>query len=385
MSSNLASPTIFRKSKRIQKLTLNIIPKVPGSVLPSQEIRQLILKNYIGSCTPIQPGQIQPSSIDLRLSARAWRMRASFLPGDHRKVKTMIDQLSMQEIDLNRGFILEKGSVYLVQLQENLALPNNIKALGNAKSSTGRLDLFTRLITDNGTEFDRVNPGYSGPLYAEIAPNSFSVLAKKGIMLNQIRFKMCENIERIDSNKRKNYDHIVQKVRVGQSNSKTFSINLKDTGSSIIGFQAKPHTDLIDLEKLNYYNVDEFWEKVSVKQNRIVLDPGAFYIFSSQEYVSVPPQLAAEMAPYLSMIGEFRVHYAGFFDPGFGYGLEKSEKSRAVLEIRCHETPFVLEHGQTVGQLIFEEMLEEPDILYGKNLKSNYQGQKLKLSKHFKT
>ena len=158
MSSNLASPTIFRKSKRIQKLTLNIIPKVPGSVLPSQEIRQLILKNYIGSCTPIQPGQIQPSSIDLRLSARAWRMRASFLPGDHRKVKILIDQLSMQEIDLDNGYILEKGSVYLVELQEGLTLPKNIEALGNAKSSTGRLDLFTRLITDNATEFDKVNP-----------------------------------------------------------------------------------------------------------------------------------------------------------------------------------------------------------------------------------
>ena len=355
------------------------------SVLPSQEIRKLIKNNVIRSTVSIEPEQIQPSSIDLRLSARAWRMRASFLPGNHRKVKILIDQLSMQEIDLDNGYILEKGSVYLVELQEYLTLPKNIEALGNAKSSTGRLDLFTRLITDNATEFDKVNPGYSGPLYAEIAPNSFSVLAKKGIMLNQIRFKLCQSFEKSKSKVGEDYNKIVERMTLGNLTSKKFSINLRSKEGDAIGFQAKPHTDLIDLEKINHYKVDDFWEKVSPKSNRIVLDPGAFYIFSSQEFVSIPPQLAAEMAPYLSMIGEFRVHYAGFFDPGFGYSLDKSKKSRAVLEMRCHETPFVLEHGQTVGKLRFERMLEEPDILYGKDLESNYQGQSLKLSKHFKS
>ena len=355
------------------------------SVLPYQEIIKLIKNNVIRSTTSIDPKQIQPSSIDLRLSARAWRMRASFLPGDHRKVKILIDQLSMQEINLDTGYILEKGSVYLVELQECLSLPKNIEALGNAKSSTGRLDLFTRLITDNATEFDKVNPGYSGPLYAEIAPNSFSVLVKKGIMLNQIRFKLLQKFDKSASKSGEDYDKIIEKMALGDFTSKKFSINLKSKEGDAVGFQAKPHTDLIDLEKISFYNVEDFWEKVTPKSHRIVLDPGAFYIFSSREFVSIPPNLAAEMAPYLSMIGEFRVHYAGFFDPGFGNSLDKSKKSRAVLEMRCHETPFVLEHGQTVGKLIFERMLEEPDILYGKDLDSNYQGQSLKLSKHFKS
>ncbi len=352
--------------------------KFPLSVLPCQEIRKLIANRVIFSEASLDPGQIQPSSIDLRLSSKAWRMRASFLPGKKRKVKTLIDQLAMQEINLDKGYILEKGSVYLVKLQESLELPTYIEALGNAKSSTGRLDLFTRLITDHGTEFDRVNNGYSGPLYAEIAPNSFSVFARKGTMLNQIRFKTQHDL------KSKKSEILDKHILRSHTPAKNFSINLKNPHTNVVGYRAKRHTGLIDLTKINHYRKEDFWEKVTTKRGRIVLDPGAFYILSSREYVSVPPKLAAEMAPYLSMIGEFRVHYAGFFDPGFGYSSNCSEKSRAVLEVRCHETPFVLEHGQTVGRLIFENMLSEPDLLYGKGLKSNYQGQSLKLSKHFK-
>ena len=358
--------------------------KVQRFVLPSQEIRKLVTSGVITAEAPLNPSQIQPSSIDLRLSSRAWRMRASFLPGNKRKVEALIDQLAMQEINLDEGYILEKGSVYLVKIQESLKLPIYLEALGNAKSSTGRLDLFTRLITDNGTEFDRVNNGYSGPLYAEIAPNSFSVFVKKDTMLNQIRFKIQHDLNSQKSEVFKDVKSIENKILRDYAPAKSFSINLKDRQTNVIGYRAKRHTNLIDLRKINYYEIDDFWEKITTSSERIVLDPGAFYILSSREYVSVPPQLAAEMAPYLSMIGEFRVHYAGFFDPGFGYSPNGSKKARAVLEVRCHETPFVLEHGQTVGRLIFENMLAVPDLLYGKDLKSNYQGQSLKLSKHFK-
>ena len=343
------------------------------SVLPSQNIRELLDKKQIFSNLNFEKDQIQPSSIDLRLGSKAWRMRASFLPGTDRKVSSCISEFAMQEIDLSKGYILEKGSVYLVKLQETLDLPENIEGIANAKSSTGRLDLFTRLISDYCNEFDRVIKGYNGPLYAEIAPNSFSVLAQQNIKLNQIRFKLHKTLD-------------TEQVLINRdiAKPKIFSINLQNKNNLFIGYRAKSHTDLIDLRKVNYYSIDDFWEKIESKNKKIILDPGAFYILSSREYVSVAPNFAAEMAPYLPMIGEFRVHYAGFFDPGFGYSTDNTQKSRAVLEVRCHDTPFILEHGQKMGELIFEEMLEQPDILYGKTLKSNYQGQGLKLSKHFK-
>ena len=343
------------------------------SVLPSQGIRELLHKKQIFSNLNFEKDQIQPSSIDLRLGSKAWRMRASFLPGTDRKVSSCISEFAMQEIDLSKGYILEKGSVYLVKLQETLDLPENIEGIANAKSSTGRLALFTRLISDYCNEFDRVIKGYNGPLYAEIAPNSFSVLAQQNIKLNQIRFKLHKTLD-------------TEQVLINRdiAKPKIFSINLQNKNNSFIGYRAKSHTDLIDLRKVNYYSIDDFWEKIESKNKKIILDPGAFYILSSREYVSVAPNFAAEMAPYLPMIGEFRVHYAGFFDPGFGYSTDNTQKSRAVLEVRCHDTPFILEHGQKMGELIFEEMLEKPDILYGKTLKSNYQGQGLKLSKHFK-
>ena len=343
------------------------------SVLPSQDIRELLDKKQIFSNLNFEKDQIQPSSIDLRLGSKAWRMRASFLPGTDRKVSSCISEFAMQEIDLSKGYILEKGSVYLVKLQETLDLPENIEGIANAKSSTGRLDLFTRLISDYCNEFDRVIKGYNGPLYAEIAPNSFSVLAQQNIKLNQIRFKLHKTLDT---------EQVLTNRDIAKP--KIFSINLQNKNNLFIGYRAKSHTDLIDLRKVNYYSIDDFWEKIESKNKKIILDPGAFYILSSREYVSVAPNFAAEMAPYLPMIGEFRVHYAGFFDPGFGYSTDNTQKSRAVLEVRCHDTPFILEHGQKMGELIFEEMLEQPDILYGKTLKSNYQGQGLKLSKHFK-
>ena len=352
-------------------------------VLPSQTLRKMIEAGQILPEQPLAEGQIQPASLDLRLGQRGWRVRASFLPGSTRKVSTRLADFAMHEIDLAPGAVLEKGCVYLVPLMESLALPSDISAFANAKSSTGRLDLFTRLITDQGEEFDRIEPGYEGPLYAEISPRSFSVLVRPGARLNQIRFRTGNAV--LD-------DTALEALHAGArlvdgpasiSGGLGFSVDLSHDG--IVGYRAKPHTGLIDLDRIGAYEVNDFWEKVRATDRSIILDPGAFYILVSREAVHVPPDYAAEMAPYLAMVGEFRVHYAGFFDPGFGHAAAGGAGARGVLEVRCHEAPFVLEHGQIVGRLVYETMTERPDILYGADLKSNYQGQGLKLSKHFRT
>jgi dCTP deaminase len=265
-----------------------------------------------------------------------------------------------------------------------LALPKGLTAVANAKSSTGRLDLLTRTITDGGTEFDRIPEGYAGPLYAEVCPRSFSVLVRPGMRLNQIRFRSGQSVltdaELIALHTRETLvsgDPVI-------SEGLGFSVDLQGLGSDLVGYRAKPHTGVIDLAKIGHYDAAEFWEDVRTTEGRIILDPGAFYILVSREAVTIPPDYAAEMAPYLAMVGEFRVHYAGFFDPGFGYSAAGGAGSRGVLEVRCHEAPFVLEHGQVVGRLVYERMAERPETLYGAGIASNYQGQGLKLSKHFK-
>ncbi len=351
-------------------------------VLPFQAIQNMIAAGQITSSHTIPTPQIQPASLDLRLGARAWRVRASFLPAQA-GIEARLKDFSTHEIDLSNGAVLEKGCVYLVQLQESLDLPAHINAVANAKSSTGRLDLFTRLITDNAVEFDRIDAGYKGPLYAEISPRSFSVLARKGMRLNQIRFRSGQVVLS---------DKDLRKLDAAQGlvdsdahidNGLGFSVDLSAGLGDVVGYRAKPHTGLIDLDRLNHYPVADFWEPVTAPNGRIILDPGAFYILVSREAVHIPPDCAAEMAPYLAMVGEFRVHYAGFFDPGFGNADAGGKGSRGVLEVRCHEAPFVLEHAQIVGRLVYEKMQEVPDVLYGADLGSNYQGQGLKLSKHF--
>jgi len=271
-----------------------------------------------------------------------------------------------------------------VPLMESLALPQDVNAVANAKSSTGRLDLFTRCLTDKGIEFDRIEAGYTGPLYAEISPRSFSVLVRPGMRLNQIRFRRGKSVL-TDEELRKLHNEITLVDSEPQIDGGLgFSVDLTPRKNGIVGYRAKPHTGLIDLDLLNHYEPADFWEPVTAEQGRIILDPGAFYILVSREAVHIPPQCAAEMAPYLAMVGEFRVHYAGFFDPGFGHAAAGGKGARGVLEVRCHEAPFALEHGQSVGRLVYERMAEVPDTLYGADLKSNYQGQGLKLSKHFK-
>ena len=353
-------------------------------VLPSQVLRALITDGAISASLPVTEAQIQPASLDLRLGNVAYRVRASFLAGQGRKVADRLAEFEMHRVDLTAGAVLEKGCVYVIPLMESLALPAGVTAVANAKSSTGRLDLLTRTITDGGSEFDRIPEGYTGPLYAEVCPKSFSVLVRPGMRLNQIRFRAGQAV--LDDAELALL-HAQQPLVSGQaviSEGLGFSVDLRPATGDLVGFRAKPHTGVVDLDRIGHYPAADFWEEIHTTEGRIILDPGAFYILVSREAVTIPPDYAAEMAPYLAMVGEFRVHYAGFFDPGFGHADAGGAGSRGVLEVRCHEAPFVLEHGQVVGRLVYERMSERPDTLYGQAIKSNYQGQGLKLAKQFK-
>jgi dCTP deaminase len=353
-------------------------------VLPAQALRQLIETGALAADPAIIPAQIQPASLDLRLGTTAYRVRASFLVGQNRTVADRIAEFEMHRIDLTDGAVLEKGCVYVIPLMERLALPAGITAVANAKSSTGRLDLLTRCITDGGTEFDRIPEAYHGPLYAEVCPKSFSVLVHAGQRLNQIRFRQGQSVLTDLELAALNAVEPLVSGEAMISEGLGFSVDLRPASGDLVGYRAKPHTGVIDLDKIGHYPASEFWEEVRSKDGRIILDPGAFYILVSREAVTIPPDYAAEMAPFLAMVGEFRVHYAGFFDPGFGHAEAGGAGSRGVLEVRCHEAPFVLEHGQVVGRLVYEKMATRPETLYGREIASNYQGQGLKLAKQFK-
>ena len=355
-----------------------------SGVLPAQSLRALIAQGSIQADQAVEAAQIQPASLDLRLGTKAYRVRASFLAGAGRKVAARLAEFTMHEVDLTQGAVLEKGCVYVIPLMERLALPAGLSAVANAKSSTGRLDLLTRTITDGGAEFDRIPEAYQGPLYAEVCPRSFSVLVRAGQRLNQIRFRSGHATL---SDAQLRALHAVDPLVSGTpliSEGLGFSVDLRPAQGDLLGYRAKPHTGVIDLDRIAHYPARDFWEEVRATNGQIILDPGAFYILVSREAVTIPPDYAAEMAPYLAMVGEFRVHYAGFFDPGFGHATAGGAGSRGVLEVRCHEAPFVLEHGQVVGRLVYEKMTERPDTLYGQGIASNYQGQGLKLAKQFK-
>lgn len=353
-------------------------------VLASQQIEAMISSGTLSATPDILPEQVQPASLDLRLGTRAWRVRASFLAGNGRSVADRLEEFEMHQIDLTGGAVLEKGCVYVVPLMESLDLPNDIQAVANAKSSTGRLDLLTRTITDGGEEFDRIAPGYRGPLYAEICPRSFSVLVRPGMRLNQIRFRQGQAVLSDEDLSRLHSESPLVDSPPVIDEGLGFSVDLKPQSGTLVGYRAKPHTGVIDLDRIGFYDPTEYWEELHTANGQIILDPGAFYILVSREAVHIPPAYAAEMAPFLAMVGEFRVHYAGFFDPGFGHDAAGGAGSRGVLEVRCHESPFVLEHAQVVGRLVYERMAEIPQQLYGAGIASNYQGQGLKLSKHFR-
>ncbi|MEO1329897.1 MAG: 2'-deoxycytidine 5'-triphosphate deaminase [Pseudomonadota bacterium] len=372
-------------------------------VLPAQDIARLVESGCVGVAPggqPVDPAQIQPASLDLRLGAKAYRVRASFLASAGATVAERLQDFAMHEVDLTDGAVFETGCVYVAPLQERVRLPENMSAAANAKSSIGRVDVFTRLITDYGTEFDRIEAGYDGPLYVEIAPRTFSVLARTGARLSQIRFRVGAPAFSAEELARLQADQALVAVSggldleggPGDAPGLPFSVDLRSTDGGPVGYRARRFCGLIDLDRIAHYDPADFWDPIFPQRfagaggtaSGVILDPGAFYILVSQEQVHVPPHCAAEMTPYLAVVGEFRVHYAGFFDPGFGHAAAGGAGSRGVLEVRCHEQPFALEHGQVVGRLIYEPMLSPPDRLYGDALGSNYQAQGLRLSKHFK-
>ena len=329
----------------------------PG-ILPCQSIEALIADGAIASENAWAADQVQPSSLDLRLGARAWRVRASFLPGAGQGVAHRLSRVAMHELDLERGAVFEKGCVYIAEVQERLALPSGVSARANPKSSTGRVDVFVRLLTETGGTFDDVPEGYAGKLFLEIAPQTFSVLARAGTRLNQLR------------------------MRRGEPNRlRTTSVGV-DLTLETVGYRARRHAGIIDLDKVGAHDPRDYWEPLTARHGELVLDPGEFYILASKESIQIPAGEAAEMTPIDPSVGEFRVHYAGFFDPGFGTPEAHGQGSRGVLEVRSHETPFLLEDGQTVARLVYEPLSERPNRLYGDS-GSHYQSQGLKLSKHF--
>ncbi|MDB5466138.1 MAG: deoxycytidine triphosphate deaminase protein [Phenylobacterium sp.] len=329
----------------------------PG-ILPNQSIETLIAQGSILSEDRFDADQVQPASLDLRLGSRCWRVRASFLPGRH-TVAERIRDVAMHELDLSKGAVLERGCVYIAELQERLALPPGVSARANPKSSTGRVDVFVRLLSDCGPAFDDVAEGYAGPTYIEIAPQTFSVLVRRGTRLNQLRLKRGAP----------------ERLRI-----ENVGVDLSD---GIAGFRARRHAGVIDLDFVDGHDPRNFWEPLLPRGGELLLDPGEFYILASKQAVEIPVLEAAEMTPIDPSVGEFRVHYAGFFDPGFGTDEAHGKGSRGVLEVRSHETPFILEDGQTVARLVYEPLTERPTRLYG-DLGSHYQRQGLKLSKHFR-
>ena len=364
-------------------------PRTTG-ILPYQAINALRRSGEILAEADILPEQLQPASIDLRLGTVAYRVRASFLPGPEATVAEKISQLDGYAIDLTGGAVLEKGCVYVVPLLESLALGDHIAGLANPKSSTGRLDILTRLITDRSAAFDRVERGYHGPLYVEIAPRTFSVVVRTGSRLNQLRFRRgTPAVASSELQRLHDEQQIVMALgdenKLGEDGMLRVTVDLGGSGEeSLIGFRARKHTDRIDVDNVGCYDPLEFWEPLHAhREPRIILDQNDFYILKTRESVGVPPDYAAEMMAYDTTVGEFRVHYAGFFDPGFGWD-NAAGGSRAVLEVRSHEVPFLLEHGQTVGWLRYEPMAGRPDKLYGRGIGSNYQNQGLALAKQFR-
>lgn len=354
-------------------------------IAPAHIIRQMAEQGQIMTPVPLDADQVQPASLDLRLGDVAWRVRASFMPGKRHTVADRLEQLSLHKMDLTAGAVLEVGCVYIVPLMESLALPAGVAAAANPKSSTGRLDIFTRVIADRASQFDTVPAGYQGPLYAEISPRTFPVLARTGSRLSQIRFRLGEVnatdevIHALHLEK-----PLVTAGSVDIDNGIALTIDLSSFGDGQpVGFRAKRHSGLVDVDRKAALEVLDYWDPIWQRE-QLILDPDQFYILASKEAVRVPPTHAAEMVPFNPLVGEFRVHYAGFFDPGFGDVSGNGEGARAVLEVRSHEVPFILEDGQIIGRLIYEPLSEPPETVYGQGIGSNYQKQGLKLSKHFK-
>lgn len=390
MSGALA-PTLFPASL-FPELYKDLAALHSTGLLPSQQIEALVNAGHILANPPVTDDQIQPASLDLRLGPLAYRVRAGFLPGQSTRVVSRINDLLMHDVDLRTDAVFERGCVYIIPLVEELSLPRQISARANPKSTIGRLDVFTRLITDYGTEYDRVSAGYKGHLYLEVVPRTFSVVVKEGTRLCQVRFTRGAPVasdtvlgklhQRDVLVYTQDEDPGVASIRQGLR----ISIDLKGADASdIIGYRAKRVAPLIHLAKRDFYDPQEFWDPIPApSRGQLILNPDEFYILASRERIRVPPDHAADMVPYDPAMGEFRIHYAGFFDPGFGYGNDDVKGTRAILEVRSHEAPFLLEDGQTVGRLIYERLLARSSKVYGLSIGSSYQRQGMALSKQFK-
>ncbi|MDR8390843.1 2'-deoxycytidine 5'-triphosphate deaminase [Aliifodinibius sp. S!AR15-10] len=387
-------------------------------ILPVQKLRKLAKAGIIRSDSnyPLQDNQFQPNSIDLRLGAKAYRVRCSFLPEDE-TVQSKVDKLKQYEFSIEDGAVLEPNCVYIIPLLEQLHLPGHVPpqktlfdgeevsdpikivsdehltAKANPKSTTGRLDIFTRVITDHSHRFEEIRSGYSGNLYLEVVPKSFPIQVRTGQRLNQLRIRhgytllSDQDILRTHHSDPLLFDEQGDAIPMDEikvSNGLFMSVNLHGDEGQIVGYKAKKHRDLINLENVNHYSVEDFWEPIYYqKDDHLILEPEAFYIFASKERCRIPTHLAAEMIAYDTGSGELRTHYAGFFDSGFG-GSAEAGGARAVLEVRSHDVPFLIEDGQTFCSMKFEPNTEIPEFVYGTEIKSNYQGQGLKLGKHFK-
>ncbi|MGH2461947.1 MAG: 2'-deoxycytidine 5'-triphosphate deaminase [Chloroflexota bacterium] len=361
-------------------------------LVPYQDLKAMIDAGYIRASESVFEAQLQPASIDLRLGARAYRVRASFLPTESSKVMSKVNELAVEALDLTSLTLLKSGEVYIVPLMEELNLPANTLGKANPKSTSGRLDVFTRLLTDYGSEFERVPRGYKGALYVEVAPRTFSVIVHAGTKLNQLRLMHGKPVPS-DSNLHSLHqadaliysdDGVPGQATI--SNGLWLSVDLRGrAGTRIVGYRAKKNAPPIDLDRVDHYEPSEFLDEIAIPdRQQLILTPGEFYILASKERIRVPPAYAAEMIPYDPSVGEFRIHYAGFFDPGFGYQSDDVQGARAVLEVRSHDVPFLLRHGQRVGRLIYERLLSVPEKLYGTASGSSYQGQDLALSKQFR-
>ena len=376
-----------------------------SGILPYQQIRELIGLGVIGADTAIEDRQIQPASLDLRLGIKAYRLLSSFLPErsevGHRLgvMDAFQEDLVMYEIDLRQGGILEKGHVYLIPLLENLRLNKDLRARANPKSTTGRLDIFTRVITDLSASFDDIEAGYKGPLYLEIVPRSFAIRLQTGMCLNQIRFITGQaavsdsSIKKLHATdcllfRNTSADEAVaaREIRIDKGLFLRIDLQGSESDRNIVGYRAKKNSHIIDLSKVGWHTALDFWEPIyRRKDDSLLLEPEEFYILASKERIRVPPGYAAEMVAYEAACGEVRTHYAGFFDPGFGHGARGEIKgTQVVLEVRPHDVPFLIHDGQTFFKVVYDRMLAHPSQLYGTALGSSYQRQGLTLSKHFK-
>jgi dCTP deaminase len=366
----------------------------PGGVLPAQRLRQAVEREWlVAGQWRIPPESVQPASVDLRLGEHAWALRCSFLPDSHSTVEEKIEDIAFERIDLRDGAAFERDRPYLVPLIEELRLPSEIRARANPKSSTGRLDVFTRVLTDRSHRFDEIAAGYRGKLYLEVVPRTFAIRVKTGLALNQVRLiagdSRLSDRELAALHDRCPLLYLDSKPltagQVSLGDGLFVSLDVSGSADSTVGYRARKNSLPIDLTGAATLRWEDYWDPVHPERGgRIVLEPEVFYLLLSAEGVSIPPAYAAEMLAYDPTAGELRTHYAGFFDPGFGYARNGSgHGSRAALEVRARDVSFMVEHRQPVCKLAFERMAEEPDVLYGEEIGSNYQGQQTMLSKHF--